>query len=153
MKFALKYALVSALCTLLSLLVVEYVASRGVEIEIGSEPLHTIVDPEQKRKAQAEFDRRVEEYKTQYRAEHDTFLKVHQSYKPYAWMYTWIPWLLPPLILRPKTWRALLALLPVPIIFTFYGWLYFAEIVLFMIVVAATHFIRSQLTNQQKQAC
>tara|TARA_R110001599_G_scaffold353883_1_gene602222 strand:+ start:784 stop:1188 length:405 start_codon:yes stop_codon:yes gene_type:complete len=118
-------------------MIVEIIAIRGVEIDVGSGPVRVIDDPVARKSALREHSRRMEEYKKAYRAENDTFLKRHQSYKSHAWIYTWIPWLLPVWILRPKSWKPLTALLPIPVVLASLGLFCIAEIAAFAATVAA----------------
>ena len=107
--------LISAVCSLLSFAIVEVVASQGVEVDLGTYPIESGSSRLEYEENLADFDAKVDEYLAKYRAEHDTWLKVHHSYSDAALVYSWIPWLLPALFIRARSWSLLLAVLSVPV--------------------------------------
>ena len=137
-RTVLGYILLSLLCSTASVLIVEFVATRGVEVDIGSGPVEQIADQAEYERRLSEHQARTEEYKRNYRRDQSTWIKRHHSYNPHALFFSWFPWILPALVWKRKRWLELFALLPVPISLLISGVFIVPELIVFSSVTGLT---------------
>lgn len=132
----------SVLCSFLSVSTVELVASRGVEIDIGSGPIRGDYEPGEYDVLLKQHRVRIEDYKKKYREENNTWFKRHLSYKPYAWKFTWWPWLLLGLLSRSRSRNFFIGLLSIPCLLALFDVFFLKEVLCFAVAVLFPFFVK-----------